>query len=101
MTPEDRRRVFSEAGKLGAAVLHLGTTLDQRRERTAAARAARAAKRGPAKPTMAQRIAEAEALLPTLPPEERERQTAWVEQAKAALAELEEHRKKKVLAEAS
>ncbi len=101
MTDEERRRIFSEAGKLGAASLHLGTTPEERRERTAAARAARAAKRGPRKPTMAERIAEAEALLPSLPPAERERQAVWVEQAKAALAELDEHRKKKVLAEAS
>ncbi len=91
---------YVQRAKLGALALHLGSTLDERRERTAAARAARAAKR-PRKPTMAERIAEAEAQLPTLPPAERARQTVWVEQAKAALAELEEHRKKKVLAEAS
>ncbi len=84
MTTEDRRRILSEAGKLGAAVLHLGTTLDERRDRTAAARAARAANRGAHKPTLAERVAAVEATLPNLDPDERARQEAWI----AAVREL-------------
>lgn len=105
MTVDERRRILSEAGKLGAAALHMGTTPEERRKRTEPARLARAAKRGPRKPGMAEKIAEAERLLPTLPASERERQAAWIEQAKVALANLEEQQKKRdelrVLAEAS
>lgn len=84
MTTEERRRILSEAGKLGAAVLHLGTTLDERRDRTAAARAARAAKRSPEKPSLAEKIAAVEATLADLDPDERARQEAWI----AAVKEL-------------
>jgi hypothetical protein len=88
VTTEERRRILSEAGKLGAAVLHLGTTLDERRDRTAAARAARAAKRSPRKPTLAEKIAAVEATLPGLDANERARQEAWIAAAKELSASL-------------
>lgn len=90
-TPAEHARLAKMA-PLGALALHIGSTLEERRERTAAARAARAANRPPAKPrkpSMADRIAAAEAALPNLPADERARQEAWIEQAKAALRNLE------------
>jgi hypothetical protein len=92
MTSPDRTAHMARIAPLGALAAHLGTTPEQRRARTAAARAARAAKRGPAKPpkpTMADKIAAAEAALAEMPADERARQEAWIEQAKAALRSLE------------
>lgn len=83
---------YVQRAKLGALALHLGSTLEERRERTAAARAARAAKKKPAGPTMAERIAAAEALLPDLDPDERARQEAWITEARAMSAAIAAHR---------
>lgn len=60
LTP-DVRGYLSELGKRGSASLHAGTTPEERRDRTAAARAARSAR-----PTTSQRLAAAEAALQAL-----------------------------------
>jgi len=96
MTNPELAAHMARIAPLGALAAHLGTTPEQRRERTAAARAARAAKRGPRKPTLAERIAAAEALLPHLDTDERARQEAWIAEARALSGEL----KAKSLAEA-
>lgn len=83
-----QRAHLARIARLGAISSHLGTTLDERRERTAAARAALAAKRGPRKPTLAEKIAAAEAALPGLDPDERARQEAWIADARAMSAAL-------------
>lgn len=92
--------IFSEAGRLGALVLHLGTTLDERRARTAPARAALAAarerRRGATNPTLADRIAAVEAALPAMEPDERARQTEWVATARRSLSRLTELRQDSV-----
>lgn len=91
VTVDDAKRAhLARIARLGAMSSHLGTTLEQRRERTAAARAALAAKRGPRKPTLAEKIAAAEAALPDLDPEERARQEAWIAEVRAMSAALAE-----------
>ncbi len=87
---EDLRAHLARIAPLGAIASHLGTTLEERRERTAAARAALAAKRKPRKPTLAEKIAAVEATLPGLDPEERARQEAWIAAARELSAGLAE-----------
>ncbi len=85
-----KREHLAKIARLGAVASHLGTTVEERRERTAAARAALALKRKPRKPTLAEKIAAAEALLPGLDPDERARQEAWIAAAKELSAGLAE-----------
>ncbi len=85
---EARRAHLASIARLGAISLHMGSTLDERRARTAAAREARAARRGPRKPTLAEKIAVAKEALPTLDPEERARQEAWIAEAEQISAGL-------------
>ncbi len=87
MADPRRTALLSEAGARGAKVRLLGTNPDDRRALTAAASAARsaqAAERNKNRRTLAQRIADVEAALPTMPAEERARQELW-------LAEIREH----------
>lgn len=85
---EARRAHLASIARLGAISLHLGSTLEERRARTAAAREALAAKRGPRKPTLAERIAAAKEALPTLDPDERARQEAWIAEVEQISAGL-------------
>ncbi len=85
-----KREHLARIAPLGAIASHLGTTLDERRERTAAARAALALKRKPRKPTLAEKIAAVEATLPDLDPDERARQEAWIATAKELSAGIAE-----------
>ncbi len=87
---EARREHMARIAPLGAIASHIGTTFEERRERTAAARAALAAKRKPRKPTLAEKIAAVEATLAELDPAERERQEAWIAAAKELSAGLAE-----------
>lgn len=100
MSNGNRDQIFAAAGRLGALALHAGTTLEQRRARTAAAREASiasraAAKRQTRKPTMTERIAAAEAALPSMDPIERARQTAWIAEARQTILELDELRRER------
>ncbi len=80
---------ISQFASDGALALHLGSSPDERRARTAAAREAsiisRRNRARRSKPTMADRIAAAEAALPSLDPDERARQQRWIDQAKENL----------------
>jgi hypothetical protein len=87
---ESKREHLAKIARLGAVASHLGTTVEERRERTAAARAALAAKRKPRKPTLAEKIAAVEATLPGLDLDERVRQEAWIAAAKELSAGLAE-----------
>jgi hypothetical protein len=93
MTDVDRSRILSEAGAKGAATRQLGrTTLESRRELTAAATEARRAigaqRRAAKQNRLTERIAAVEAALPTLPPAEQRRQIALLETIKGADAEI-------------
>lgn len=93
MTDLDRSRILSEAGAKGAATRQLGlTTVEERRELTAAATEARRAigaqRRAAKQNRLADRIAAVEAALPSLPPAERHRQIALLETIKGADAEI-------------
>jgi hypothetical protein len=85
----DRSRILSEAGAKGAATRQIGlTTLEDRRQLTAAATEARRAlgvqRRAAKQNRLAERIAAVEAVLPSLPPAERLRQIALIETIKGA-----------------
>jgi hypothetical protein len=77
--------IRAEAGAKGAAARMLGLDVEDRRQLTAAANEARrdiGARRRAEK--LAEKIAAVERILPTLSPEERERQLALIERIKGA-----------------
>jgi len=91
ISPE-KRAVLSEAGRRGARTRLLGTTLEDRRELTAAASEAR--RRGPSKPTVEERIAAAEAALADMDPEERHRNLLWIAELRESTPRIRELRRR-------
>ncbi len=105
-----RSKVLSEAGRLGAIVRDLGSTLDERRARTAPAREAAAAARARRRAAseteattgkLAARIAAVEAALPTMPADEQARQRRLIDALRATHARLHEAREQFADAKAS
>jgi hypothetical protein len=84
-TDPELRELFSEAGRYGANLRDLGTTIEQRRDHTAPARAAKAAK-------YLERLKAEIDPDGLLPDDERERQARKLLEARAAKKRLDDLR---------